>query len=168
MNCRTAVYRLYNGGGLLLYIGMSRYPRNRFNAHVSERSWWPEVTMATLEWYDTRDEARTVEVAAIHSEHPCYNVAETPLHRRVSGMKAYLTDEELEHWTMTGSECAKRRATSKGAPAWTLIMSDRDSGFYDPATFREPAKYAPDPARIEVDLRSAGRRRRRATLKAAS
>lgn len=161
MSERTAVYRLYCASGRLLYIGMSRSPMRRFAAHVSERSWWAEVDMATLEWQDSREEARTAEVAAIHAEHPRYNIAETPLHRRVSGMGGHLTPDEIQRWGATGTVCAERRVTRQPTPGWQPCQGDREPGFYDPATFHEPAVFVPDPPRVEVDLRLVGRSKRR-------
>lgn len=70
---RTAVYRLYDDSGGLLYIGCADDPEVRFEQHLS-KSWWRSVSRTSLEWYDTRTEALAAEAAAIADEAPEWNV----------------------------------------------------------------------------------------------
>jgi hypothetical protein len=110
---------LYDADGALLYIGISYYPEDRIRVHLSERTWGADVDMSKtrIEWFGTRPEARASEIKAIHDEQPRHNVAETPLHRRVSGFKSYLTAEELERWhatdTISGRQSAERVAAGR-------------------------------------------------------
>jgi hypothetical protein len=74
----TAVYRLRNTDGDLLYIGMTRNPKQRWKDHRKEMLWWPEVADRHLNWYDTRLEARAAEGVAIREEGPRYNKSTWP------------------------------------------------------------------------------------------
>ena len=40
---KTAVYRLYDAGGQLLYVGMTVNLQHRFAAHAKEKCWWSLV-----------------------------------------------------------------------------------------------------------------------------
>lgn len=75
MTRRTALYRLLDGAGRLLYIGIAFDPEARKTAHSHSKLWWPEVTECRTEWYETRSEAATAEAAAVKAEKPIYNKA---------------------------------------------------------------------------------------------
>lgn len=77
---RTALYRLYNAEGALLYIGIAANPEHRFDGHESTKSWWPQVNrdLTKIEWHDTRVEAEAAEDEAISTEHALHNVARSP------------------------------------------------------------------------------------------
>lgn len=70
----TWLYRLYDADGLLLYVGVSTNPKDRFIKHY-RTIWWPLVNRVRLEWHATRAEAFVSEKAAIISEIPIHNVA---------------------------------------------------------------------------------------------
>lgn len=72
----TAVYRLYNRAGELLYVGISSQPRVRLVAH-QKRPWWGEVATREIVWYDHRQSASAEEERAIHREFPLYNAHDT-------------------------------------------------------------------------------------------
>jgi hypothetical protein len=82
---RTALYRLFDADGALLYVGVSDNPRGRWNAHATEKPWWHEVADRKVIWLETRDEALAKETRAICDEHPRYNILGTEKHREVSG-----------------------------------------------------------------------------------
>ena len=69
----TALYRLYDLAGALLYIGVSDKPLVRWTQHAAEKPWWPEVSKLTLAWYDTRELALAAELCAIGAERPRHN-----------------------------------------------------------------------------------------------
>lgn len=70
---RTALYRLFNADGQLLYVGISSDPPTRYVNHAYEKLWWHEVATTTEEWIETRAEALREETRAIKTELPCYN-----------------------------------------------------------------------------------------------
>jgi DNA-binding XRE family transcriptional regulator/predicted GIY-YIG superfamily endonuclease len=67
-----AVYRMYDGGGRVLYIGISGVAGRRFDQH-SEKAWFPQVANITLEWFPTKAAAVLAENRAIAAEQPRYN-----------------------------------------------------------------------------------------------
>lgn len=70
---RTALYRLYDAEGVLLYVGVSGNPPARWTNHAATQTWWPEVAKLTLAWFDTREMALDAELRAIGTEHPRHN-----------------------------------------------------------------------------------------------
>lgn len=80
---RTALYRLFDTAGVLLYVGISVDPKQRFKEHKhgngrnKAKEWWPDVVTAELDWFDSRSEAETAESFAIVTEHPRHNTAKT-------------------------------------------------------------------------------------------
>lgn len=71
---RTALYRLRDDAGQLLYIGISEDPLRRWPEHAKGKAWWPKVVDLSLEWFGSRTEAFAMEAAAIRSEQPLHNV----------------------------------------------------------------------------------------------
>jgi hypothetical protein len=74
---RTAVYRLYDAGGVLLYIGSSNNPPYRYSEHACsalKSSWWPQVTRKDETWYGKRTDAQEAEALAIRTEDPLHNL----------------------------------------------------------------------------------------------
>jgi predicted GIY-YIG superfamily endonuclease len=71
---RTALYRLRNADGELLYVGISSKPPQRWGQHASDKEWWPEVATLSIEWFDSRAEALAMEAKAIRIEQPRHNI----------------------------------------------------------------------------------------------
>lgn len=80
---RTALYRLFDVDGVLLYVGISVDPRKRFHGHrygngrSKPKEWWPQVASSRIEWFDSRPEAEFAESFAVVTEHPRHNKAKT-------------------------------------------------------------------------------------------
>jgi hypothetical protein len=74
----TAVYRVYDAAGRLLYVGVSCDPELRLDAHSHGAPWAADCHRETLTWYDTRPAALAAEAEAIASEDPVYNVKGKP------------------------------------------------------------------------------------------
>jgi predicted GIY-YIG superfamily endonuclease len=72
---RTALYRLYDANGKLLYVGITNDTERRWSDHSSDKSWWPDVTERTVEWFATRPAAEAAEIQAIKTEKPRRNRA---------------------------------------------------------------------------------------------
>jgi predicted DNA-binding transcriptional regulator AlpA len=75
MEIRTALYRLYDAQGALLYVGISGRPLHRVQHHRAKTAWGPEIATTTIEWLGTRQEALRAETRAIATEGPLHNVA---------------------------------------------------------------------------------------------
>lgn len=73
---RTAVYRLFDAEGNLLYVGCSCTPDPRIDQHRG-KPWWPEVTDVTVTWLPDRFTALRYEAEAILAEGPRHNLRRT-------------------------------------------------------------------------------------------
>lgn len=71
---RTHLYRLWNAEGELLYVGISKSAMSRLTQHQHDKAWADEIASVTVEHVATRAEAERLEVEAIKSERPKYNI----------------------------------------------------------------------------------------------
>lgn len=71
---RTALYRVFDATGQLLYVGISANPDLRFGQHSETKDWWSAVAERKVEWLDTRQEALAAERTAIRTERPVWNL----------------------------------------------------------------------------------------------
>lgn len=78
----TALYRLLDASGRLLYVGIGYRVSARYRSHAAEKDWWPLVASRTVEWFETREAAEVAEEAAINTEAPLFN--KTKYRQRVS------------------------------------------------------------------------------------
>lgn len=67
------LYRLYDGSGRLLYVGISRSPVYRWRKHRVTKRWWPRVAYIGCEVFPSEFLALQAEVKAIRTEYPAYN-----------------------------------------------------------------------------------------------
>ncbi|MFI8279777.1 hypothetical protein ACIGBH_33735 [Streptomyces sp. NPDC085929] len=70
---RTALYRLWDAEGALLYAGITHYPEARWIQHAMEKKWWHLVAGKTVEWFETREQALLAEGRASREERPRYD-----------------------------------------------------------------------------------------------
>lgn len=70
---RTALYRHFDLGGRLLYVGISENLTKRGAEHSASSPWHEHVVTTTAEWLPDRDAAVRAEVQAILTEKPMYN-----------------------------------------------------------------------------------------------
>lgn len=73
---RTAIYRLFDETGQLLYVGLTCQLARRLSSHELEKTWWADVAHISVEHYPTRDEAIDAESVAIRREGPRYNIVQ--------------------------------------------------------------------------------------------
>lgn len=73
MNERTALYRLFDKKGRLLYVGISSDPGFRWRQHRGDKGWWPKVVDKQVTWFATRMLALQAEALAVHTEAPIHN-----------------------------------------------------------------------------------------------
>ncbi|MEV6212920.1 GIY-YIG nuclease family protein [Kitasatospora sp. NPDC051914] len=80
---QTALYRLFDEDGVLLYVGITADLKKRFynhrcgNGKTPPKAWWPQVAEQRIEWFDDRSEAEDAESFAIVAEHPLHNQDKT-------------------------------------------------------------------------------------------
>lgn len=72
MTC--ALYRMYDGSGELLYVGISTNLDRRLGNHVAGKPWWPQVVQITVEHHRNRVLAEIAERNAIATEKPRWNI----------------------------------------------------------------------------------------------
>jgi len=70
----TALYRLYDEDGVLLYAGITYDVPARWRHHRRHKAWWPQVARKQLVWFSTRREAEEAEIHAIVAGNPLHNV----------------------------------------------------------------------------------------------
>jgi hypothetical protein len=73
----TELYRFYDEGECLLYVGISFSAVARMASHKCEKIWFRQVTKITIERYATRQDALDAEATAIREERPAWNVSGT-------------------------------------------------------------------------------------------
>lgn len=66
----TAVYRLYDASGQLLYVGISKNLEQRWYDHSMKQLWWHLVADRRVSWYPTRDKALLREEEVERLEKP--------------------------------------------------------------------------------------------------
>ena len=67
------LYRMYDAEDTLLYVGLSRYPFDRFYQHSLTKSWFDNVRRITCEWFKDGYDGLASERKAIVSEKPLIN-----------------------------------------------------------------------------------------------
>jgi prevent-host-death family protein len=94
----TALYRLFDAAGRLLYVGIACDPEQRFKSHASTAPWWPLVERKEIEWRPNRSAAELDETHAIKAEGPLYNRAGSDAPMNVTLDFADLTDVSVAHF----------------------------------------------------------------------
>lgn len=71
------VYRFFDDGNRLLYLGVTVSPRGRWQAH-KKTEWWASVRSVVVNHYPYARAALDVEDAAIKAERPAFNRRSVP------------------------------------------------------------------------------------------
>ena len=69
----TAIYRLFDSEGQLLYVGISDRPEVRWTEHALSKNWWHLVAHQSIDWLPTRTVALAAEAEATKNERPLFN-----------------------------------------------------------------------------------------------
>lgn len=79
----TALYRIYDAAGELLYVGITHDIPMRFREHKGDKRWWrTRAHRYVVHWYPSREIAAAHEREAIKSERPEFNSVHVTLPRR--------------------------------------------------------------------------------------
>lgn len=132
MERETSVYRLYDGNGVLLYVGIAYQVPKRLGEHERSKPWFSEVGVIRVSRYPTRRQAEQAEAEAIYSEKPRENRApgttttrEAPtviadvdavVARHMAEMKRASPVEAAAAWAQLAKDAASR-ADAEGAAA---------------------------------------------------
>lgn len=80
MTSRKAdLYRHFDNGGNLLYVGISFGAIARLQQHRLHSHWYHLIEMITIEKFEDRRAAERAERRAIATEKPLYNIAHLPI-----------------------------------------------------------------------------------------
>lgn len=117
---RTALYRFFDAGGRLLYVGVAFDPEDRWKEHATSKPWWPDVAHKEVVWRDTRTDALNDEAEAIRTELPLYNVKDSNVPRMTGprphgtprlkprGWKDRVVRVSNEDWSAYQSACDEK------------------------------------------------------------
>ena len=78
MSQETALYRFFDAGNKLLYIGISVRFVSRLEQHESTKEWSDDITFIRIERHPTRELAVCAERKAIIAEKPIHNIHHQP------------------------------------------------------------------------------------------
>lgn len=78
MSSEGFVYRLFDGDGTLLYIGVTNDIGRRWKDHLRGKSWAGRIQDMTVARYATYEAAVEAETKVIAAEYPVFNVASVP------------------------------------------------------------------------------------------
>ncbi len=70
----NTLYRFFDESGVLLYVGITFDPPNRFRSHEAGKEWWGQVRSIELEQFISRKAVLHAEREAIRTERPLFNV----------------------------------------------------------------------------------------------
>lgn len=114
----TAVYKLYDATGTLLYVGITVDLERRFYNHERLKWWWPLVYEKKIDWMVDWDVAEAVEKYLIKTEMPLYNVRGTPM-AKVMGSLPALTARRA------AKAALERRINDENPGAHWTVIDDR-------------------------------------------
>lgn len=89
----TTLYRAFDEGGHLLYIGIAANWARRWAQHSERSPWFKHVARLSIEAHPTRAAALKAERTAIQQEHPIHNIEHTNKDRRPAYWRATGTTE---------------------------------------------------------------------------
>ncbi|MFF7585865.1 hypothetical protein ACFZCK_00040 [Kitasatospora purpeofusca] len=128
---RTALYRLFDAVGVLLYVGITADLGRRFTKHRNEKPWWRDVAEKKIEWLNSRPEAEAAEAFAIVAEYPVHNKNGSDEERRHQYRHGWLverlmgpephdraSEEEYEAWLGRADECEEHDVPDKSRIDW--------------------------------------------------
>lgn len=126
---RTALYRLYDAGGVLLYVGISYQPEVRFEQHADQKPWWSQVVRRDVEWFDDRPTAAAAEAVAIRTEDPEHNGTYSPRRSRKTIRHVVAADgvEEISMTLARSKLTGLVRKAEAGTPIALLNHGRRDA-----------------------------------------
>lgn len=75
---RTSLYRHFDAGGRLLYIGISKAHLSRLVFHKRTATWYWDIARIEIEHFETFEDAKFAEAEAISEESPLYNLQGIP------------------------------------------------------------------------------------------
>lgn len=78
MTVVTSLYRHYDAGGSLLYVGISLSAMQRLAQHKDRSHWFDKIASVAIEQFPCRADAISAERRAIVDERPAFNIVHKP------------------------------------------------------------------------------------------
>lgn len=126
-----ALYRYFDQGDRLLYIGISGNVPVRETTHIGRSRWMELAAGSKIKRYGTADEALAAEAAAIKAEHPLFNVQHNDTPEAWARLWDYL-DEIGRPDLLTPKQRRKAPAPKPtAAPEWPRGIADLYGQPYD-------------------------------------
>lgn len=113
----TSLYRFFDSGGALLYVGITDHLPGRVREHSKAAPWFRQAATVKVEHFPSRPKAAAAEVRAIKGEGPIYNVVHN------SGGRTPSSDSARGRWVFR----AHRSDHMKRADLWLYPELDCSS-----------------------------------------
>lgn len=154
---RTAVYRLWDEDGELLYVGITYDVRERWRHHNKHKPWWPQVAHERFDWYETRPEAEEAEVHAIVVGNPVHNVEKNwPSYKanyRTRWLRERLEEARTELCTPRRPRARAKLAALKELERQLQVLEQHAPsglGYWDGSSLTPAAEHVPDARLVSV------------------
>src|ERR1035437_3236506 len=105
------VYRFFDAGGALLYVGCSSDWYSRWKCHGATKEWWTQITTITLARYPEMALAVAAEAEAIRTEKPRYGTQHQQRH--CQKCQTEMAHPRNNHWVCR--ECKRAYARARYA-----------------------------------------------------
>ena len=107
------VYRVYDGGGRLLYVGFAVCPEDRFRGHEHSSRWYGKIAAVAIEKYPDVLTARAAETDAIKAEWPLWNISQSPdkeIVQQIASRALLAQQSATSTWLLRGAAKRSREA----------------------------------------------------------
>jgi hypothetical protein len=106
----TCLYRHFDEGGKLLYIGITHNSQNREEGHERSALWYGLSRRRVETWYPNRAEAEAAEIQAIKKRQPLFNVDHNEGAEARRRVQTYLEERGLAAlWDLHSRKTGKLR-----------------------------------------------------------
>lgn len=126
-DAECALYRHFDAGGNLLYVGISISAARRLGEH-QRSAWARQISLVTVEWLPSRADAERREMLAIREEKPKFNV--------VGAVTIYDENLAFSNDARKGMTPAEFRAARKSL-GWTQEQAAAALGYGRPERISE-------------------------------
>jgi predicted GIY-YIG superfamily endonuclease len=109
------LYRMFDEGGTLLYVGITNDPKQRFHDHAKGQPWWSRVANIRVENHPSREALVLSEQVAIRDENPLYNIAVR---------KGLLQERSAQRRPRRCPTCGAPEPGMVPQDQWVLLMED--------------------------------------------
>lgn len=141
----VAVYRFYDAGDRLLYVGIAKTPYSRWKSH-QRQDWWQHVARSDVQWFSSRAEAEAAETAAIQAEEPLLNIRGAGLEKWRATRPSYPRDTNKWSYADVAAHLGVTLRTIYSYKKRDLPAPDGHLGnvpWWSPDTIRRWAKQRP-------------------------